>query len=187
MPEFNLTLDQLVEQSLPTGFSVSAQFKNRSLMKWQLLLGEGLGITPSSWYTLTAYSPLAILLFSNLVIYDALVVASRASFILTLGSSGVGETASAVEANPKRITTGPTEVEFHSSGDELSKLLKSGTSESLIGMFMGEACMVANKLGIKLPFCKQLNPHICLKKATRGTYLTIEQIMARNGIINNGN
>ena len=85
------------------------------------------------------------------------------------GSEG-GSTEPIANGNIKKITTGPTEVEFFEgtlSGDSTSSLAKTITSAlqpgGVIDNLKANICMLAERLGIYLPICRNLKQPVVPK------------------------
>lgn len=67
-----------------------------------------------------------------------------------VGSEDSGEAGGSV----KKIVTGPTEVEFFDTADALNSMFSSSKySKPLIDNLFNGLCALANRIGIKIPYC----------------------------------
>lgn len=166
MATFPLTLTQLIGNLLPAGFSVSEDFVTRSVNTWQLFLWGVFKdvVAEEDKYDIRKYPENALPLFAALVVRDVLTVALTGSFLDNMGAAGNAVGAEA-QGSTKRITTGPTEVEFHDGLSALAKLIaatKNGLG--ILADINEKACMFAQQLGIKLPFCESTHKGLVIKK-----------------------
>jgi hypothetical protein len=159
MGELGLTLDQLVADALPAGFSVATPYIEHRTKVWAMLLWEGAGVPAESKYDITVWPDEWVLLLSYLIVYDVLsrVLIGNFTSVLSDGGGEEGE-----GGGVKRIVTGPTEVEFHDNTTALSKLMTSMSSEDgFFTQFLTTACALGSKLGIQLPFCARQKAGSC--------------------------
>lgn len=155
--QFPLTIDQLVKQFLPAGFSVSEEFQNNSITIWQSMLWEGLGVSSDYKYDMSKYPDGVEPLFASLVVYDVLNLALTQAFLDGMGTGSEGEEGSESGGGIKTIKTGPTEVEFHDNVSSLAKLISAARgSDGLITLISNQACYYARMFKIKLPFCPSI-------------------------------
>lgn len=144
---------QLVEDNLPAGFTVSQDYLERRLKEWQLYLHtaanipteykEDTDLWSEEWQTVLAYC----------IIYDIIMRILSGSILfrdITTDEDGV----IAAEGEVKKITTGPTDVEFFNSKESWAELIKYWLGpDGLASLLFAKACMAASIVGVKLPFC----------------------------------
>lgn len=143
-----LDVNQLVEDNLPAGFSVSTNFIENRLKTWQILLYRAAGIADEDKFKMDDWNDDWRLVLAYCIIYNVYMTAIAGKYILGSSNSGDGG------ASIKKITTGPAEVEYHNDAATLAMLIKNwGKPGGLLYMFFAEACMAASNVGVKLPFC----------------------------------
>lgn len=156
MADLGITISQLVEMYLPTGFVVGEDFIENQTRIYQLLYWEAAGVTEENKYTITEYPDTWQLLIGYMVLYSILQKILLGSFIGAIGgTTSTGEIVT--EGGIKKIVTGPTEVEYFGAADSLSTVVKAIQGDGgLLLEIMGLACPIAARIGIKLPFCKAM-------------------------------
>lgn len=167
----NLPLLELVNQYIPDsvlGYSTTNE-KVNLIQKWQLYLQPAIfkpfRVSSTDTNNEFAWPLLANQLIAMLVAHDLTVIlASRAmNSILTGSINTVDESGNIItDDNIKRITTGPTEVEYQDSSDQSlnsAKAIKdilSGNSGALASLRLS-LCNIASKLGIYIQgICEKL-------------------------------
>lgn len=147
----DLSIYQLVRNNLPADFVVSDEYLDIRLKYWQLFLYEAAGVDEDDIYNILAWTDSWVILLSYCILYDIYVKIVSGKFIAYMGSGSEGDAGS---GDIKKITTGPTEVEYHNSADNL-KVFLSGFLEpgGFMDLFMQEACAWASRVAVKLPFC----------------------------------
>lgn len=155
---------QLVADNLPTGFTVSEEYLARKLKEWQLYLYSAANI-PSEyredtelwsdeWQTVLAYC----------IVYDIFMkILSGAILFKDIVTDEDGAISS--DGEVKKITTGPTDVEYFNTKESWAELIKYWLGpDGLVTLFFAKACMAAAVVGVKLPFClgrkKLIGPRI---------------------------
>lgn len=148
---YELEVTQLVADNLPAGFSVSTDFIAKHLKTWQLLLYRAAEIPEDLKYDISVWSDEWRLILAYCIIYDLYMNVLSGNYIL-VGSSETNTSTGG--GTVKKITTGPTEVEYHNDSSTLAMLLKDWDKPGgLLYLLFAKACMAASLLGVKLPFC----------------------------------
>lgn len=149
MPELGYTVAQLVEQQLPTGFVVSADYVTARQKWWETILPLLPGMTDphdesqwtDEWNMLIAY----------LIIWDIFQKALSGQLLTVLGAGANGTSGGKLI---KTIKTGPTEVQYQDTAAAFAALMKIlSTGESPFAPIFAQACILAHTLKIKIPFC----------------------------------
>ena len=154
MEELGITITQLVSELLPAGFSVSEDYIKQRLKIWQLFMYENAGVLEEDQFDIEKYPVKWQIILGYLIMWDLLQKIILGSFIKVSGNVDGTTTKGEV----KKITTGPTDVEFHSSSENLSAIIKALTGDGpLMQSFLSTACAFGSSLGIQLPFCPKTN------------------------------
>lgn len=152
MEDLGINITQLVESQLPAGFSVSGDYLKTRLRIWQLFIHETAGVEEADMYDIEKYSAKWQIVLGYLILWDIFQKILVGSFIkLTGGESGT-------KGEVKKITTGPSDVEFHNSSESLAAIIKAlSKGGDMMTTFLSSACMFAGSLGLQLPFCPTRN------------------------------
>lgn len=151
-----ISINQLVEDNLPAGFSVSQDYIDRRLEVWQLLLYKAAEIPADYMTDITVWSNEWRIVLAYCIIYDIYMKIISGN-ILFGGSSSDNEGISTGK-DVKKITTGPTEVEYFNTKESWAELMKFWLQPGgLLELFFAQACMAAATVGVKLPFCAARN------------------------------
>lgn len=154
MDPLGLTITQLVEQQLPAGFTVSAPYLEARLKMWQLFMYETAGVEEADAYTISAYSDKWQVLLAYLILWDVFQRILIGSYIMVSGGDGSTESKGVV----KKITTGPTDIEFHNSSQSLADIIRAlSAGGDMNQSFLASACAFAGSMGIQLPFCPRMD------------------------------
>lgn len=151
---------------------ITTKDKRIYIEKWQLYLQPLVEPeVPLDKYTDEfAYPPLVNQLVVELAAYDWLMTGimnllrSVSNSVEDSSSSSDGSTVvETTNGNVKKITTGPTEVEFFEaqlSGEDVSSITKTVTSAlqpgGILDSIKSNICMLAERLDIYLPICDQV-------------------------------
>lgn len=151
---------------------ITTKDKRIYIEKWQLYLQPLVEPeVPLDKYTDEfAYPPLVNQLVVELAAYDWLMIGimnllrSVSNSVEDSSSSSDGSTVvETTNGNVKKITTGPTEVEFFEaqlSGEDVSSITKTVTSAlqpgGILDSIKSNICMLAERLDIYLPICDQV-------------------------------
>lgn len=188
---FGITLDgkptlsdsvyNLIEAYIPDELVkyITNKDKRIYIEKWQLYLQPLVEpeVPLDKYNDEFAYPPLVNQLIVELAAYDWLM--TGIINLLRSVSSSVEESSSSTEGgstvepsngNVKKITTGPTEVEFFEStmsGEDVSSITKTITGAlqpgGILDSIKSNICMLANRLDIYLPICDQVG-HVVVPK-----------------------
>jgi hypothetical protein len=154
MEELGLTITQLVESQLPAGFSVSEAYLKNRLKIWQTFSYSQAGVQESDQYNIESYPAKWQIVLGYLILWDIIQKILLGSFIKLSG----GDSQNKPSREVKKITTGPSDVEFHNSSESLAALIKALSKEGpIMDAFLKTACSFGTSLGIKLPFCDAVN------------------------------
>lgn len=158
----------LINHYIPTGIvgKMPFTYKQSYIEKWQLY------IHPLVNHEITAED------YNDELYYEALenqlVMESAALDYLTTAltnllqaksnteSSETSDTTTTEGNNIKKITTGPTEVEYHDQGktskDIVSNAIKAMQPGGILDTLRNNICNLSLRLDIYLPFCKEYDP-----------------------------
>lgn len=184
-PMLSGSIYELIDSYIPElllGF-ISYKDKRIYIEKWQLYM-QPLAEPPvalEEYNNEFAYPALVNQLIMELAAYDWLIVAvmnlMRATSASIENSESGGETGSeepVPNGNVKKIVTGPTEVEFFEgvlSGDTAASLAKTLNSAlqpgGVIDNLKANICMLAERLSIYLPICRNLRQPVPPKVVNR--------------------
>lgn len=176
-----VSIDDIIEFEIPPSITLDQNTKNYLLLKWRLYLQAAFEIEDAYLMDEASYSQLQNILIAKLIIYDLLVLEAKRYLASTMNGGGSSSTG-ASGGNIKKIETGPSNVEWYSGSDTLSKIFgpdKNGVSP--FDSLSGDVCGLGNKLGVKLPMCKlyQNNPVIPLKTDVID-YITSHDFLTNN-------
>jgi PKD repeat protein len=165
-PILPVSLRTLVNLKIPSSLSVNEELKDGTIAQWQLYIQPL--VYPEIPYSLvfdeTAYPPLANVLIAYLSAYSILESEAIKSTISDLTSNSSGST-----GNIKKITTGPSEVEFQNDS-QVAVAIFGKNGDGMISQLVKEICTLSHRLDISLPMCPPLPKQILLSlKATKDT------------------
>lgn len=153
----------LIDQYIPSDIfgKLDLQVKRQFIQKWQLYLQPLVNheVPLEEYSNELYYEALENQLIMELAAYDflSLTLANslKATSVSITGSSP-GSTSDIVmnEGRIKRISTGPTEVEYFDGSDTESTVIKSIQSSGILDMVKQNICMLAERLDIYLPICR---------------------------------
>lgn len=151
----------IVTNETPPGLVIPDSYITLKNMEWRAFLQKA--ITPPiadvDMYNESAWPQLMNILIAKLIVFDY-ILKSLKSFLVnnTLGDQGNG-------ANIKKITTGPSDVEFFDPFAGLAKFFTQTKYGSPLDDMATDLCQLAQRLVVYLPICKNQNtdPTIPLK------------------------
>lgn len=158
------TIKSWLEVEVPPELTLSENYINQKTQYWLMTLAPLANPAISLEDTLdeSKWPPLVKALIAKLIIYEALLLASRGSYIAFINSSSTTETtgesiSTGEKGGVKKITTGPSEVEWFDGSDTLSKMFKttSNSVDSPFTLLMKDVCLLARRLKISLYICPQ--------------------------------
>lgn len=158
----------LIDSYLPDGIKLDFNTKRIFIEKWQLYLQPIVNhcINKSDFNNELKYDALENQLIMELALIDHLTSyfykLLQSTQVSGGSSSEEGEGNEAPTGTVKRITTGPSEVEYFDSGTDISKALIEGSIKALskgglIDILTQSACNLAERLDIYLPMCREIN------------------------------
>lgn len=159
---FGFTIEQMVELEIPTGITIDPDLMSLLIKKWQMTLYNS--FTPpvdiEDVHDQSSYTALANLLIARLVTYD-LIIKSAESFLLT----GAGTSTGTATGSQKSIKTGPTEVTWYNSLEQITKIM--GSNSDAFTNIVSSICGLASTQGIFLNMCKPHKGVVVWDKAGR--------------------
>lgn len=160
---------QLIDRYLPTGIVAVMPFKQKELYihKWQLYLQPLVNheVPIEEYSNELFYEALENQLIMELAVYDFMVV--TLTNLLQAKTQTETENSSSSQPGPntqpngniKKISTGPTEVEFYdtseSSSNTMSSAIKAVQPGGILDVMRKNICMLAERLSIFLPICQK--------------------------------
>lgn len=171
VPILPVSLRTFVNLKIPSTLNITEETKEAYIAQWQLHIQPLVEpeVSISNVFNENAYTPLANALVAYLTAYSILVdEAAKAS-----GSNASSNISPNNSSNVKKITTGPSEVEFQDASDATSSFFgKNG--DGVISNLQKEICSLSHRLNINLPMCPALPKKILIHlKAGRDNSKTI--------------
>lgn len=191
-PILSSSIYDLIDHYIPDDLlgSISYKDKRTYIEKWQLYMQPLVEpeVLLEDYNNEFKYPALANQLIMEMAAYDWLITGImnllRSTSSAIEGSTSGPETSTGKEAengNVKKITTGPTEVEFFEgvlSGESASSLAKTITSAlqpgGVIDNLKSNLCMLSERLRIFLPICNNQNNIIVPLVVNRRSPKTID-------------
>ena len=153
----------LIDQYIPSDIFGTIDFsvKHLFIQKWQLYLQPLVNheVPLDEYSNELYYEALENQLIMELAAYDflslSLANSLKSTAVSITGSSpGSTEEVTVSESRVKKISTGPTEVEYFDSSDTESTVIKSLQSSGILDMIKQNICMLSDRLDIYLPICR---------------------------------
>ena len=152
---FTDTIESFIQIELPNNLTLTEDFRNQKSLYWKRFLQEAFRVADADLNDDTKWAVLQKALIAKLVIYDALLLCTRGSFIQFAGGDFTQEAGEAMGGPIKKIETGPSNVEFHSMADAIGKLFSANAQGVTPWDKLSEdICGLASKLKVKVPMCK---------------------------------
>ena len=176
------TIYRLIDYLLPEDIfgEITAAQKHQLISKWQLYLAPLVNHhIPLDEFTNELYfEALENQLVMEAAAYDLMVLKVNlmvqgyskelTNSSITSSSSGGGGATEEREGSIKKITTGPSEVEFFNDEDYYSEVftnvIRAMDPEGIIALMKQQLCMLAERLDIYLPICPRLPQRIIVPK-----------------------
>lgn len=150
---FSESIEAYLRSELPANLTLSADYRNQRIMYWRRILQGAFNITDSNLNIESAWPTLVNALIAKLVVYDAMMLGARGSFMAFMGGDFTVNTNTG--APVKKIETGPTNVEFHSTSKSLREMFQpNANGYSAFTTIVEELCGLANFLKVKVPMCR---------------------------------
>jgi len=137
--------------------AITEDDKWEHIRKWQLFLYPLVNhdIDEKDIYNELVYTELENLLIAQLVALDILMIGANKYLQSMFSTSDQPEAGSGQEV--KKITTGPTEVEWFQGSETWSKIMAPG---GLFNEVKSSICTLANRVQVPLPICPARKPYI---------------------------
>lgn len=150
---FSETIQAHLNSELPANITLTEDYRNQRIFYWRRILQAAFKIPDANINIEEKWPTLANALLAKLVVYDAIMLASRGSFTAFMGGD---YTSSENLGGPvSKVETGPTNVEFHSTSKALSEVFQPGSSGvSAFDIMLVDLCGLASFLKVKIPMCK---------------------------------
>ena len=160
------TIYKLIDTYIPESIfgEITSELKQQFIGKWQLYLQPLVNheIPLEEYSNENYYEALENQLIMELSAYDIMVV--KANHMISAASARVLEgnstSSSGGGGSVKKITTGPTEVEYFDIGTEdnetITGVIKAMQPGGILDVLRGNICMLAERLEIYLPICREI-------------------------------
>ena len=138
-------------------------YRNQRIMYWRRFLQGAFEITDANLNIESAWPTLVNALLAKLVVYDALDLAAKGSFVQFLGGSYTDAT-TVGGGGLKAVETGPTRVEYYDTASSAKQAFSSSMGNmSMFDAIKQSLCGLAKYLEVKVPMCEASNPIIAPK------------------------
>jgi hypothetical protein len=151
------SIENYITSELPINISLNPTFLTKKINFWKLFLQVLTNPIKENPIADDSWSSLEKALIAKLVVYDALLLASKGSFMAFMDLGQAISTSSDSSGGVKHIVTGPSEVEFFDKTAMIKEMFKKQNKG--ISPFEGltqDVCYLASRLRIRLPMCNQL-------------------------------
>lgn len=149
---FSETIEAYLISELPANITLTENYRNQRIFYWRRILQDAFNISDSNLNIEEAWPILVNVLIAKLVVYDAMMLAAKGSFMAFLG--GDYTISDSIGGPIRKIETGPANVEFHPISDSLKSVFQPGSSGvSSFDIMLKDLCGLSNKLEVKLNMC----------------------------------
>lgn len=150
---FTETIEAFLRSELPATIVLTEDYRNQRIFYWRRLLQTAFSISDANINLEEKWPVLVNALLAKLVVYDAMMLASRGSFFAFMG--GDYTSTEDLGGPVKKITTGPADVEFYSTAAALKNIFQPNMKgETAFDAFLVDLCGLANHLRVKIPMCR---------------------------------
>lgn len=150
---FSQSIEAYLNSELPANLTLTMDFRNQRIMFWRQILQSAFNISDANLNVESAWPDLVNALLAKLVVYDALMLASIGSFVQFLGGDYTS-TETIGGGGVKRVTTGPTEVEYFDTAQSARQAFSATTGQiSQFEALKEGLCGLSSYLGVKLHMC----------------------------------
>jgi len=150
---FSQSIEAYLNSELPANLTISMDYRNQRITYWRKILQSAFNISDVNLHIESSWPDLVNALFAKLVVYDALELATRGSFIQFLG----GDYTDVTEiggGGVKSVETGPTKVEYYDTSTSVKNAFSASPgSMSAFDVLRSSVCGLADHLRVKLPMC----------------------------------
>lgn len=149
---FSETIQAYLNSELPANITLTENYRNQRIFYWRRLLQAAFEISDGNINIEEKWPTLVNALLAKLVVYDAMMLASRGSFFAFLGGDYTSSTD--LGGPVSKVVTGPSTVEFHSTSKALNEMFQPGSSGvSMLDVMLVDLCGLSHHLGVKVPMC----------------------------------
>ena len=149
---FSKTLQAFLNSELPANITLTEDYRNQRIFYWRMILQSAFDIADSNIDIEGKWPTLVNILIAKLVVYDAMMLASRGSFMAFMG--GDYSSSDDLGGPVSKIVTGPTSVDFHSTSKALGEMFKSDSSgQSALDVMLVDLCGLSRRLKVRVQMC----------------------------------
>lgn len=150
---FTTQIQTIVEKEAK-GIALDQDWINQSIIYWKLYLQDAFDIPDSTIHDDSAWPPLSRFLIGLLVVHDYIAHLMEVTIASSFSSTNADGTIVAGSGAMKKLTTGPSSVEWYDSGESLAKMSAKGANGQSAFDAMGQRiCGLAGKLQVYLIMC----------------------------------
>ena len=150
---FSESIEAFLRSELPANILLTEDYRNQRILYWRYILQDAFLIADVDLNIESAWPTLVNALLAKLVVYDALMLSARGSFMAFLG--GDYTTTDTIGGTISKIETGPTNVEYFDTAKGLESMLKPNSSgQTGLETLTDDICGLANHLRVKVSMCK---------------------------------
>lgn len=151
IPTLNQTVEQMVEDALPDGFSIPAIELTQAVRRWQLYLQPKVYIpfevAVADTFNQAKYPGLANVLISKLIVYEQLMAEAKKTMTSTMSS----ESGSNSTGGLKKIESGPSVAEWYDTSNTWKTVFAGKSDVGFFGAMTSEICIFAGRQNISIP------------------------------------
>lgn len=152
---FSETIEAYLRSELPSNLTLTLDYQNQRITYWRRTLQIAFNISDDDLGIESAWPVLVNALLAKLVVHDALLLASKGSFIQFMGGSYQSGSTLTGGGALKSVETGPAKVEYYDSAASAKAAFTSSTGgSSFFDTLLSDICGLANQLKVKLYMCK---------------------------------
>lgn len=153
---FSESIEAYLNSELPANLTLVEDYRNQRIFYWRRILQNAFYISEININVETAWPTLVNALLAKLVVYDALELAARGSFIQFMGGSyNDPNIAGGGGGGVKSVETSPTKVEYYdASAAAKNAFTASAGGLSMFDVLKESLCGLAGYLKVKVPMCK---------------------------------
>lgn len=151
---FSETLGAYLNSELPANLVLTTDYINQRVMYWRRVLQSAFNIADADLNIEASWPTLVNALIAKLVVYDAMILAARGSFIQFMGGSYQSTADVSGGGAIKSVETGPARVEYYDAAASAKSAFSSSPGkQSMFEALLESTCGLANQLHVKLHMC----------------------------------
>jgi len=151
---FSETLEAYLNSEMPANLVLSMDYRNQRIMYWRRVLQEAFEIADADLNIESEWPTLVNALIAKLVVYDAMMMAARGSFIQFMGGSYQDTASVSGGGAVKSVETGPARVEYYDAAASAKSAFSASSGHpSMFEALMDSTCGLASQLHVKLSMC----------------------------------